>query len=70
MPASNPAVSFYFLLWIGEGLKNKLLVPVIAQNDTKAAPEKALKRIRCNCNGELCTFFQHATAYSEQLGLE
>ena len=41
----------------------------MATNDTKVIPEKVLKCIRCNCKGELCNFFQHATAYSKQLGL-
>ena len=39
-------------------------------NDTKVAPEEDFKQIRCNCKGELCTFFQHATAYNKQLGLD
>ena len=43
----------------------------MAPNDTtKVALEEVLKRIRCNCKGELCTFFQHATAYIQQLGLD
>ena len=43
----------------------------MAPNDTtKVALEEVLKRIRCNCKGELCTFFQHATAYIKQLGLD
>ena len=42
----------------------------MSPNDTKLAPEKVLKQIQCNCKGELCTFFQHATAYSKQLGLD
>ena len=40
----------------------------MASKGTKAAPEEVLKRIWCNCKDELCTFFQHATAYSKQLG--
>ena len=42
----------------------------MSPNDTKLAPEKVLKQIQCNCKGELCTFFQHATAYSKQLELD
>ena len=42
----------------------------MAPNDTKAAPEEVLKWIWCNCKGELWTFFQHATAYTKQLGLD
>ena len=48
---------------------NKLLAPVVASNDIKAALKEVLKQIRWNCKGELCTFFQHATAYNKQLGL-
>ena len=45
-----------YLFWI-----NKLLVPIMAPNDTKTAPEEFLKRIRCNWKDKLWTFFQHAT---------
>ena len=69
MPQGNLEISFYFLIWMGEVWNKKLLVPVMALNDTKASSEEVLKRIQCNCKGELCIFFQHATAYSKQLGL-
>ena len=42
----------------------------MAPNDTKTAPEEVLKQIWCNWKGELCAFFQHATAYIKQLWLD
>ena len=45
------------------------MVPVMSPNDTKAPPV-VLKRIRCNCKGELCIFVRHATPYSKQVRLD